>query len=68
MASSYCVNRPQFWRVGVEELGYKIEERINLPKSYQSLLQSYSAACKSVFEKCEGGGFLCCSTCWIEQF
>jgi hypothetical protein len=26
MASSYCVNRPLFWRVGVEELGCKIED------------------------------------------
>ncbi len=26
MVSSYCVNRPQFWRVGVEELDCKIEE------------------------------------------
>jgi hypothetical protein len=29
MASSYCVNRAQFWRVGAEELGCKIEEEIS---------------------------------------
>jgi hypothetical protein len=26
MAPSYCVNRAQFWRVGVEELGCTIED------------------------------------------
>jgi len=29
MASSYCVNRAQFWRVGVEELGCTIEDEIS---------------------------------------
>jgi hypothetical protein len=29
MASSYCVNRAQFWRVSVEELGCTIEDKIS---------------------------------------